>query len=57
MLLSFGPDQVVNYPFHSNPAVRGELYDPTNGTVSSGDIVRTDGNGWREEMAGLPWPR
>ena len=39
-ILSFGPDQVfdVNRPVFPSPAVP---YDPTNGTISNGDIVRT----------------
>jgi len=37
-IISHGPDLRVNY-IHSDPAPHVSIYDPTNGTVSLGDII------------------
>ena len=40
-LVSLGPDQTYNPPNSANVNDRGWIYDPTNGTLSTGLLVRT----------------
>ncbi len=37
-IISVGPDLRVNY-IHSDPAPHVSIYDPTNGTISLGDVI------------------
>ncbi len=37
-IISYGPDTSLNY-IHSYPAPQISIYDPTNGTVSAGDVI------------------
>jgi len=45
-LLSTGPDHMVYNPFDNEGVV---IYDPTNGTISNGDIVRSQKNAMQED--------
>jgi prepilin-type N-terminal cleavage/methylation domain-containing protein len=44
MLLSFGPDAIYDINYPSWPSVV-HIYDPTNGTISRGDIIRSKKHG------------
>lgn len=37
-IISYGPDLMVNY-IHSYPVPQISIYDPTNGTISPGDVI------------------
>jgi len=39
-LVSLGPDKIYNPPNSANVTDRGWIYDPTNGTISTGLLVR-----------------